>query len=42
MNCLNDTFPYLAPYYESSLEQGLDTKPSDNGFDVVVRGEMKI
>ncbi|WP_342472580.1 hypothetical protein MHH70_03665 [Metasolibacillus sp. FSL H7-0170] len=42
MNWLNDTFPILAPYYESSLEQVLATKPSDNGFDIVVNGEMKI
>lgn len=37
-----DTFATLAPYYESSLEQVLATKPSDNGFDVVVSGKMKI
>jgi len=41
MKWLNDTFSILAPYYESSLEQILATKPSDNGFDVVVSGEMK-
>lgn len=42
MKWLNDTFSSLAPYYESTLEQVLATKPSDNGFDVVVSGEMKI
>ncbi|MGR7911474.1 hypothetical protein ACU64V_19030 [Lysinibacillus capsici] len=42
MKWLNDTFPSLAPYYKSTLEQVLATKPSDNGFDVVVSGEMKI
>lgn len=42
MKWLNDTFSIPASYYESSLEQVLATKPSDNGFDVVLSGEMKI
>jgi hypothetical protein len=42
MEWLSDQFPYVKDNYNVYIDQVLGTKPSDNGFDIVVNGDVKI
>jgi hypothetical protein len=39
---LSDRFPYVKENYQVYLEQVLNTKPSDNGYDLIVTGDISI
>lgn len=39
---LSDRFSYVKEHYQVYLEQVLNTKPSDNGYDLLVTGEVNI
>src|SRR3954464_37307 len=42
MNWLSDLFPYVKNNHQLYMDQVLGTKPSDNGYDIVVTGEVNI
>jgi hypothetical protein len=42
MNWLSDHFPYVKKNYQLYMDLVLGTKPSDNGYDIVVTGEVSI
>lgn len=39
---VSERFPYVKENYQIYLDQVLGTKPSDNGYDLVVTGEVNI
>ncbi|MFD2332592.1 hypothetical protein ACFSR7_25320 [Cohnella sp. GCM10020058] len=39
---LSEHFPYVSNNYQTYLDQVLGTKPSDNGYDLVITGEVNI
>ncbi|TVY01489.1 hypothetical protein [Paenibacillus cremeus] len=39
---ISDRFPYVKEYYQVYLDQVLNTKPSDNGYDLVVTGNVNV
>lgn len=39
---VSERFPYVRNNYQTYLDQVLGTKPSDNGYDFVVTGEVNI
>ncbi|MFR9710021.1 hypothetical protein ACL02P_24230 [Paenibacillus sp. MB22_1] len=39
---LSDRFPYVKENYQVYLDQVLNTKPSNNGYDLMVIGDIKI
>jgi hypothetical protein len=39
---LSDRFPYVKENYQVYLDQVLSTKPSDNGYDFIITGDISI
>ncbi|WP_289137746.1 hypothetical protein [uncultured Brevibacillus sp.] len=39
---VSDRFPYVKDNYQVYLDQVLNTKPSDNGYDLIVNGDVTI
>lgn len=39
---VSERFPYVRENYQVYLEQVLNTKPSDNGYDLVVTGDINV
>ncbi|TDF94670.1 hypothetical protein [Paenibacillus piri] len=39
---VSDRFPYVKENYQVYLDQVLGTRPNDNGFDLIVTGEVNI
>jgi hypothetical protein len=42
MKWLSERFPYVKENFQKYMDQVLETKPSDNGYDIVVTGEVNI
>lgn len=42
LDWLSDRFPYVKDNYQVYLEQVVGAKPNDNGYDIIVTGEINI
>ncbi len=42
LDWLSNRFPYVKENYQVYLDQVLNTKPSDNGYDLIVTGDVSI